>query len=125
MSHATELPVWAALLTALLILLGAALALIGSLGLLRLRSFYERVHAPTLGTTLGTAFILVGSMVFFSVLESRWVVHEVLIGAFMLVATPVTYMLLVRAALHRDSASTQPVVRTSDSPAPLDQAAKE
>ena len=124
MSHATELPAWAALLTALLILLGAALALIGSLGLLRLRSFYERVHAPTLGTTLGTAFILVGSMVFFSTLESRWVVHEVLIGAFMLVTTPVTYMLLLRAALHRDSASTdESVVRTADSAAPMDEAA--
>ena len=125
MSHATELPAWAALLTALLTLLGASLALIGSLGLLRLRSFYERVHAPTLGTTLGTAFILVGSMVFFSALESRWVVHEVLIGAFMLVTTPVTYMLLLRAALHRDSSEThEPVVRTADSQAPPDQAAK-
>ena len=60
MTHAAELPAWTALLTALLTLLGAALALIGSLGLLRLKSFYERVHAPTLGTTLGTAFILIG-----------------------------------------------------------------
>jgi len=38
--------------TAAFLLAGAALALIGSLGLLRLRGFYERVHAPTLGTTL-------------------------------------------------------------------------
>ena len=52
-----DLPVWAALLTALLILIGSSLALIGSLGLLRLKSFYERVHAPTLGATLGMASI--------------------------------------------------------------------
>jgi multicomponent K+:H+ antiporter subunit G len=36
------------------------------------------------------------------VLESRPVLHEVLIAIFMVVATPVTYLLLVRAAMHRD-----------------------
>lgn len=34
--------------------------------------------------------------------ESRPVVHEILIGVFTFITTPVTYMLLVRAALHRD-----------------------
>ena len=92
---------WAA---GILIVLGALLALSGSLGLLTLKSFYERVHAPTMGTTLGTGLILIGSMLHFSVLEGRPVVHEVLIGALMIVTTPVTYMLLVRAALHRDRA---------------------
>jgi multicomponent K+:H+ antiporter subunit G len=32
------------------------------------------------------------------------VLHELLIAAFMTITTPVTYMLLVRAALHRDRA---------------------
>jgi multicomponent K+:H+ antiporter subunit G len=92
---------WAA---GILIVLGALLALSGSLGLLRLKSFYERVHPPTMGTTLGTGLILVGSMLHFSVLEGRPVLHEILIGALMTVTTPVTYMLLMRAALHRDRA---------------------
>ena len=92
---------WAA---GILIVLGAALALSGSLGLLRLKSFYERVHPPTMGTTLGTGLILVGSMLHFSVLGDRPVLHEILIGALMTFTTPVTYMLLVRAALHRDRA---------------------
>ncbi len=92
---------WAA---GILIVLGALLALSGSLGLLRLKSFYERVHPPTMGTTLGTGLILIGSMLHFSVLEGRPVLHEILIGALMTVTTPVTYMLLMRAALHRDRA---------------------
>jgi multicomponent K+:H+ antiporter subunit G len=92
---------WAA---GILILLGAALAFTGSLGLLRLKSFYDRVHPPTMGTTLGTGLILIGSMLHFSALEARPVLHEILIGALMTVTTPVTYMLLVRAALHRDRA---------------------
>ncbi len=102
MNHAADLPLWAALAVALLLLLGAGLALTGSIGLLRLRSFYERVHAPTLGTTLGIGCILLASMLFFSVLRSRLVLHEVLIGVAVVVTTPVTLMLLSRAALYRD-----------------------
>jgi multicomponent K+:H+ antiporter subunit G len=87
---------------ALLVLAGALLAFAGSLGMLRLKTFYERVHPPTMGTTLGTGLVLIGSMLHFSALESRPVLHEILIGVFMTLSTPVTYMLLVRAALHRD-----------------------
>lgn len=102
MTHAADLPAWAAILTALLLLLGATLALIGSLGLLRLASFYDRIHAPTLGTTLGIGSVLIASMLFFSVLQTRPVLHELLIAIFMVVTTPITLMLLARAALYRD-----------------------
>ena len=102
MTQAAELPLWAALPVALLLLAGAGLALIGSFGLLRLGSFYERVHAPTLATTLGIGCVLIASMLFFSVLQTRFVLHEILIAAMMVITTPVTLMLLARAALYRD-----------------------
>jgi multicomponent K+:H+ antiporter subunit G len=102
MTHAANLPAWAAVVTALLLLLGSALALIGSLGLLRFRSFYDRVHAPTLGTTLGIGSVLIASMLYFSILQTRPVLHELLITVFMVVTTPITLMLLARAALYRD-----------------------
>ena len=86
----------------LLIVLGALLAFGGSLGLLRLKTFYERVHPPTMGTTLGTGLILIGSMLCFTVLETRLVLHEILIALFVTVTTPVTLILLVRATLSRD-----------------------
>jgi multicomponent K+:H+ antiporter subunit G len=112
----SELPAWAAIVTSLLVLAGASLALIGSIGLLRLKTFYERVHPPTMGTTLGTGLILIGSMLFFTVLESRPVLHELLIGAFVTFTTPVTYMLLVRAALHRDRAEGRDAIDRKDPP---------
>jgi multicomponent K+:H+ antiporter subunit G len=102
MTHAAGLPSWAALVVAVLLLLGGALALIGAIGLLRLRSFYERVHAPTLGTTLGMGSVLLASMLFFSLLQTRLVIHEILITVLMVMTTPVTLMLLTRAALQRD-----------------------
>jgi multicomponent K+:H+ antiporter subunit G len=102
MSGAAELPGWAAVLTAVLLFLGAAVTLIGSLGLVRLKSFYARIHAPTLGTTLGTGCIAIASMVYFSALQTRPVLHELLIVVFVTVTTPVTLMVLVRAAVLRD-----------------------
>ncbi|EIM24622.1 monovalent cation/H(+) antiporter subunit G [Microvirga lotononidis] len=102
MSMASELPAWAALPAAILVLLGAAVTLIGSVGLLRLGTFYARVHAPTLGTTFGMGCILAASALCFSVLEGKLVIHEILIAAFVTLTTPVTLMLLARASLYRD-----------------------
>ena len=85
----------------LLVLAGALAAFVGSLGLLRLPTFFERTHAPTMGATLGLALVLAGSMLHFGVIESRPVLHEILIAVFMAVSTPVTYLLLGRAALQR------------------------
>ena len=102
MNHLEALPPWAAMAVAILALSGALLAFIGSLGLLRLRNFYQRVHAPTLGTTMGTFLMVAASITCFSVLHGRPVLHEILIGVFLTVTTPITLMLLVRAALYRD-----------------------
>lgn len=113
---APELPLWAALLTSLLVLLGAGLALTGSLGLLRLKTFYERVHAPTLASTLGAGCILFGSMLCFSVLQARPVLHELLIAAFLFVTTPITLLLLVRAALYRDRHAGSAAVPAAEPP---------
>jgi multicomponent K+:H+ antiporter subunit G len=89
-------------LAGILVVLGALLVFTGSLGLLTLKTFYERVHPPTMGTTLGTGLLLIGSMLHFTALDGRPVLHEALIGVFMTLSTPVTYMVLLRAALHRD-----------------------
>ncbi|BCH20762.1 cation:proton antiporter [Mesorhizobium sp. L-8-10] len=114
MSHAAQLPAWAAILVAAFLALGSGLTLLGCIGLLRLRSFYDRIHAPTLGASWGTAAIVMASMIFFTVLESRPVLHEILIGIFVTVTTPVTLMLLGRAALYRDRAENSPDVPPSN-----------
>jgi multicomponent K+:H+ antiporter subunit G len=102
MTGLDDFPLWAAILVSLLLLVGSGLTLLGTIGLVRFQSFYERVHAPTLGTTCGAGGILIASMLYFSVLQSRIAVHEVLITLFVTVTTPVTLMLLARAAIYRD-----------------------
>jgi len=114
------LPDWAALLTAFLVLAGAALTMIGAIGLVRFRSFYERVHAPTLGATLGIGGVLLASMVYFSVSETRPVVHEILIALFVTVTTPVTMLMLTQATLYRDRAEGKAAKITDAPPLPAD-----
>jgi multicomponent K+:H+ antiporter subunit G len=80
-----------------------------------MKSFYDRVHPPTLGSTMGMALIVLGSIVCFSVLRSRLSVHELVIGIFVTLTTPVTFMLLARAALYRDRAERRLDMPPADS----------
>jgi multicomponent K+:H+ antiporter subunit G len=106
--NGAEIPAWVAVLASLFLVGGAMVTLIGSIGLVRLDSFYARVHAPTLGTTLGTGCIAMASILYFSALGTRIVLHEVLILLFVAVTTPVTLMILVRAATIRDRIGQSP-----------------
>ena len=92
------LSAWVIVPAAALLAVGGILALVGALGLLRLRTFYSRMHSPTLGTTLGTGCVLFASILVSSAMENRIGVHEVLIGVFLTLTSPVTAILLMRAA---------------------------
>ena len=108
MNSAADLPVGIAVLVGVCLVGGALLTLLGAIGLARLRDFYQRVHAPTLGTSYGTFLMLAGSMIYFSATRGGLVLHEILIGAFLTLTTPVSLMLVVRAALHRDQEEGAP-----------------
>ena len=102
MSALHTLPWWAALPVALLLVAGGLVALIGTLGLFRLENFYQRIHGPAITITLGAGCILVASMLYFTVTQSRLVIHELLISVFVLMTAPVVSMLIMRAAVYRD-----------------------
>lgn len=108
MTGATDMPLWLAWVVVVLAIAGSALSLVGAIGLARLKRFYDRVHAPTLGATLGMVLILIASMAFFSFAEGRLVLRELLIGLFLTATTPVTLILLARAAAYRDRTEGDP-----------------
>jgi multicomponent K+:H+ antiporter subunit G len=83
-----------------LILTGAIFTFIGSLGLLRLKDFYTRLHGPTKATTLGVGSLLIASSVFFSTRNAGISLHEILITLFLFITAPVSAHLLAKAALH-------------------------
>ena len=93
---------WWKYLTIALLLYTAIMGLLGHVPRLAILNETERnlyFHVPM---WFGMTIILLASVIFFSVLQTRLVIHEVLIGFLVVTTTPVTLMLLTRAALHRD-----------------------
>jgi multicomponent K+:H+ antiporter subunit G len=99
--NATNLPLWASVPATVLLVLGGLLTLIGSVGLLRLPRFFERIHGVSLGNTLGVGCTLIASMLIASGIAQRPMIHEVLIGVFLVSTSPMTAMLLMRAGKVR------------------------
>jgi len=97
-----DIPLWASIPASILLVAGGIIALIGSVGLLRFPDFVSRIHAPTLGNTLGATCVLVASILVFSSIDQRFVFHEILITLLLFITSPVTAMLLMRAAIYRD-----------------------
>lgn len=101
MTELTDVPFWIAIPTAFFLVLAGIIAIVGTLGLIRLPTFYTRIHAPTMGNTLGVFCIVVASMVLSSYIEQRLVVHQLLITILLVITSPHTAILLMRSAIRR------------------------
>ncbi|MFL6549764.1 MAG: monovalent cation/H(+) antiporter subunit G [Povalibacter sp.] len=111
-----DLPLWAALPAAILLICGGTFALIGAVGLLRLPTFYMRMHAPSMGNTLGAGCVLLASIVVSSAVAGRLVIHEVLITVFMVLTAPVSAMLIMRGAIYRMGVNAERQRQKSEEP---------
>jgi multicomponent K+:H+ antiporter subunit G len=109
MTESIDLPLWAELLTAALILGSSLFALTGALGLLRMQDFFQRMHPPALASTLGAWCVALASIVYFSMLKEGPVLHAWLIPILLAITMPVTTLLLARTALFRKRMAGDPV----------------
>lgn len=110
------LPLWADITVAALVLSGATVALIGSIGLLRLRTFFERVHAPAIIATMGCWCVMYGALLYFSMRGEGLAVHVLLIALFIAVTVPITTIFLMRASLFRARQMGKNVPRSVSAP---------
>ena len=95
------LPFWVEVLTAVLLVLSSLFALIGAVGLLAMKDFFQRMHPPALASTLGAWCVALASIVYFSAMKEAPVLHAWLIPILLAITVPVTTLLLARAALFR------------------------
>lgn len=95
------IPDWIQIIIGILVVMGSLLAFIGALGLVRLRSFFRRLHAPSLGSTLGTWCIVFAMMLYFSFAYGSIVTYPLLISAFIALTNPITSIFLMRTSLFR------------------------
>ncbi|KKB09120.1 monovalent cation/H(+) antiporter subunit G [Devosia chinhatensis] len=113
-----DLPLWLSIIVSICLVGGALLTMAGCFGLVRLKTFYLRIHAPTMGTSMGGGLILLASVLYFTITRERLVVHEMVIFLFITITTPVTLMLLARASLFRDRVEGNDGVPKRITPAP-------
>ena len=99
---AETLPLWVTIPGTILLVIAGMTTLIGSLGLLRLRDFFSRMHGPSMTNTIGVGATLVASMLVSSALAGRPIFHELLITLFVSMSAPVTAIILLQAALYRN-----------------------
>ncbi|ODS70843.1 MAG: Na+/H+ antiporter subunit G [Acidovorax sp. SCN 68-22] len=114
----STLPLWADILVSVLVLAGAAIALVGSFNLVRLANFFERVHAPAVIATLGCWCVMYGTVLYFSLQNHTVAAHGMLIAVFLAVTVPVTNIFLMRTGLFRARLAGQ------DMPAQLSRSAE-
>lgn len=109
-----DLPFWAEAVVSVLLVSSGVFVVISALGFLSLQDFFLRMHPPALAYTFGSWCVTLASILYFSMLEGRLVLHPWLIIIMLSITVPVTTLLLARAALFR-----RRTVGTSDTPAPL------
>jgi|LakMenEpi03Aug12_release.lakeMendotaPanAssembly.Ray.scaffolds.fasta_scaffold308313_1 multicomponent K+:H+ antiporter subunit G len=102
------MPLWVDIALAILMVLGAVFALVGSFGLAKLGDFYKRIHGPTKASTLGVGCMLIGSILFFSTSSRSLSVHELLITLFIFITAPVSAHMLMCAAIKRGNGIRPP-----------------
>lgn len=99
-----DFPLWLNIIISALIALSGIVSLIGTIGLVRLKHFYSRMHAPTLGNTLGVFSLLLACSLVASFTEKKLLIYPLIITVLLVVTSPVTAILLMRAAIKRETA---------------------
>jgi multicomponent Na+:H+ antiporter subunit G len=88
------------IMTAILWLAGSAFALLAAVGVLRMPDVFTRMQASTKASTLGLGCLLVGAALQMGDFAS--LIRVVSIGAFVLLTTPVSGLVIARAAYFAD-----------------------
>ena len=109
------------ILASLLLLIGLAFTLIGSIGLVRLPDFYTRIHAPTKATTLGVSGMLAAAALTLPGSAIATGLKAALAIVFLFLTAPIGAHMLARAArrgqvaptsaTHVDEMPAQPIER--------------
>lgn len=83
----------------LLLAVGSFFILVGSFSLVKLSTFFKRLHGPTKASTLGVGCILIASVGYHAFLGQDPQPRELLITAFLFITAPISAHMMAKAAL--------------------------
>lgn len=95
-------------LIAILLVIAAFFALVGSIGLVKLGEFMKRLHGPTKASTLGVGGVLIASILYFTFAGTAPLLHELLITGFVFLTAPIGAHLMAHAAMRYDATAEAP-----------------
>ena len=93
-----DLPVTLEVLVSGLLLTGLFFLLTGTIGLLRLKDVYSRMHATSKSTTFGMVGVLLAALLYFRFLGLSSGLKEILILGVLFLTAPVGAHMIARAA---------------------------
>lgn len=88
------------IIVSIFLLVGIFFIITGTVGLLRLPDFYNRIHAPTKATTLGVSSVILGAVIYFYGIIPDAGFKELLAIVFLFLTAPVGAHMLAKAAYH-------------------------
>jgi multicomponent K+:H+ antiporter subunit G len=94
-------PVWVEAVVAALLLASGLLSLVAAVGLVRLKDYFQRMHAPALASTGGAWCVTLGTVVYFSALDARLALYAGIVNVLLAITATVTTLLLARTGLFR------------------------
>ncbi|WP_082672426.1 cation:proton antiporter [Luteimonas abyssi] len=107
------------ILLVLLLAIGCFFTFLGSFSLVKLSSFFLRIHGPTKASALGVGCILIVSIVYHTFYGAGLHPREVLITVFVFLTAPVSAILMSQSALSlMDNTPIDPS-HTPDPEAPI------
>ena len=100
---------WVEWVVAAALLVSGALSVIAAVGIVRMPTFFRRLHPPALANTLGAWCVAFASIVYFTALEGRLSLQAWLVPILLAITLPITTVLLARAGLFRKRQAGDPV----------------
>lgn len=97
----TAMPLWVEVIVALLLVASGVFTLAAAVGVLRFKSFFQRLHAPALAFSFSAWCVSLATMLYFSAQQGGLALHALLIIVFLALTVPVTTILLARTELFR------------------------
>jgi multicomponent K+:H+ antiporter subunit G len=97
----TGLSLWVEVPVAVLLVLSGIFTLSAAVGVLRFKTFFQRMHPPALAFSFSAWCVTLANIIFFSAKEGELALHAWLIIIFLSFTVPVPTILLARTELFR------------------------
>ena len=99
---------WIIIPASVLIVISGLLVLTASIGMVRVNNFLPRTHIQAIIYSTALWSLLLASLLLTFNLQDRTFLHEILIGLFIFITSPVSTVLLVRSFVLREERASVP-----------------